>query len=378
MNAGASVANGKLTTASATASYASINIPVASASPLSPSAGDMWMETDLMWHNGTVATPIAVTGIAQTWTASPTFGAGLSVAGNEALFAPSTVAYASLNIPVSNISPSTPSTGDVWNLNGSPVFFDGGVRTFASLEESQTFTGSIAFSSLMNANAGITVTGAKTTLAASGGSYASLNIPSSAVSVTLPVAGDMSLYRSALKFHDGQADREIVKDLWSQTTTVSLTNSTTQTSLRGTIYPATGNTLPANFFSYVGKRLTLTARGTIYDSGATTMAFVILFGSTAIFTASTPTIPKLNTNPESWWMEVDVVCRTTGTSGTLKVDGFCLVSNNTTGLSPFHLKMPSSLITFNTTVSAAVDLQAKWGAANANNTVSMTQFMGRG
>jgi hypothetical protein len=81
-----------------------------------------------------------------------------------------------------------------------------------------------------------------------------LNIPSSAVSVTLPVAGDMSLYRSALKFHDGQADREIVKDLWSQTTTVSLTNSTTQTSLRGTIYPATGNTLPANFFSYVARK----------------------------------------------------------------------------------------------------------------------------
>jgi hypothetical protein len=377
--AGASITNGKLNTAASVASYASLNIPASTVAPTSPVSGDLWnLSGALTWYNGVSASPVALINVAQTWTAAPTFSAGFSVTLNEATFAVATASYASFNVPSSSVSPSSLTVGDYWTLSSVPKFYDGAVKTFALLESAQTFTGAQTFSSLVTATAGVTVTNAKTTLAVSTATISSLNIPSSTISVSTPVAGDISMYRASLMFQDGTANREIFKTLWAQTSTVTIANSTTATTLVGTIAPTSGNTLGANFFSYAGKTLEIDAAGTIYDSGATTFRMQLYFGSTIAMDSTAITIPKLNKTNETWSLRVVATCRTTGTTGTVQFNAFLTISNNTTGLSPWHLKMPSALVTLNTTTALTVDLRGTWGAANANNTISMTQFIGRG
>lgn len=182
------------------------------------------------------------------------------------------------------------------------------------------------------------------------------------------VEGDMwadSTQKSLQTFVNG-VEQTLSGVLFTQTNTVTVANTVTETALTGT---GVGTlTLPANFF-VAGKTIRFFARG-FYSSTAnpdTTVKFKL--GSTVIM--ATATVSGGNGSNDGFVAFGDVTCRTTGGTGTVFGQGQYLELHSSGSVEGM---VATSTVTIDTTATQAVSVSFQWGTASASNTISCTNF----
>jgi len=153
--------------------------------------------------------------------------------------------------------------------------------------------------------------------------------------------------------------------LFSQTSGVAVANTTTETTLAGT---GSGTlAIPANSL-IEGRTIRVTARGVLSTTGTPTLNLRAKLGSTTVVaTGAVATAGTISNH--AFELVVDLVCRTTGASGTVIGEGRFWADNAAhTGL---HLGLPATAtVTVNTTTDLVISLTAAWGTASASNTIT--------
>jgi hypothetical protein len=164
------------------------------------------------------------------------------------------------------------------------------------------------------------------------------------------------------------AETYVSSGLFSATGTATVANTTTETTLLGTVNGT--KTLPANLFT-AGKKVTVRVTGTIANTATPTINIKLKFGSTTIAETTATTITAVS-GTRRFVAEFEVTCRSTGASGTLQAGGEFRYFTSATGQSV--MEAAENLVSsFNTTTTHTVDVTATWGTADAANTISGTQ-----
>lgn len=162
----------------------------------------------------------------------------------------------------------------------------------------------------------------------------------------------------------------------SQVDGTALNTSTAATSI---IPPAARLTLPSNFFSIVGKKLRVKARGRISTFTSGTLTLAINLGTVAspiiVFVSQAITMTASQTNL-TFDLEVDLVCRSigSGTAATLMGSGrlLCAAAGNPVTLLP--ASAPAVGTGFDSTITNVLDFFATWSVSNAANSIQVHDF----
>jgi hypothetical protein len=153
--------------------------------------------------------------------------------------------------------------------------------------------------------------------------------------------------------------------IFSQTSTVTVANTATSTTLLGTLIGS--STLSASFFA-VGKTIKIFVSGTYnQDSGSETCALKLTIGGVAVGTITFTHSGALTT--VYYDAEFTLTCRTIGASGTLQFLGIGRLNHTGTDLKNYF-QVSSTSGSINTTGTLAIDLQADWVNANAANSIT--------
>jgi hypothetical protein len=154
--------------------------------------------------------------------------------------------------------------------------------------------------------------------------------------------------------------------LFVQTQTVTVANTTTETTLLGT---GVGSLiLPANFL-IAGRSIRVRGFGYHSSTGNPTVTIRFKLGTTTV-----GTITGAGGNGTNDGFEFDgiLTCRTTGASGTVQAQG------------KYQELHPAGLIegggntsttTLDTTINNQLNITFQWGTASASNTISLTNFI---
>lgn len=160
----------------------------------------------------------------------------------------------------------------------------------------------------------------------------------------------------------------INKDLYTQTTNVTVANTTTPTTLLGAGQGS--SLLPANYF-VAGRTLVLDFAG-VRSSAlvAPNITFEIDLGSTTI--CATATFADVSgLSGQQVHGHVEITCLTTGGSGTVNAQGW--VELNSTGTVAVRAEMvASNPVTVDTTIAQQIKVLLTWGTASASNTLTNT------
>lgn len=143
------------------------------------------------------------------------------------------------------------------------------------------------------------------------------------------------------------------------------------------VSPAPQLVLPANFL-YVGQALRLTAFGVFSTTGTPTLltgfyyggvAGVALAASGAVATASSVTnVP--------WRMEATCTVRSTGSTGTIMVNGVQYIGTTVSAWGNTPLPITAlATVTIDTTSAKAITVGAQWGTISSSNTLTCHQFI---
>jgi hypothetical protein len=171
--------------------------------------------------------------------------------------------------------------------------------------------------------------------------------------------------------HGGITDALLSSTMGITTTSVSSTTTAETKSLVGTI---SGSFTCMPGFMTVGRKLRLKLSG-VLTTGATagTITFQVKFGGTVI--ASTGAIaPTISQTNKYWEAEIDVVCRTTGPTGTLFVQGKVSLMNAATPAAMLTWPVrgnsadPPAAVTVDTTATSLIDFQSI--TSNALHTIT--------
>lgn len=146
-------------------------------------------------------------------------------------------------------------------------------------------------------------------------------------------------------------------------TTNSFADTAAEASLGGLGSGAT--TLPA-FFYKANSVLRVKARGYVSNTGTPTLTLKVKHGSTVL--ASTGAITTASgLSSTGWALDVTIVCRTTGASGTLMAQGEARIG------STFYPMVNTSATTVDLTASQAIDITGQWGTANPSNLIACAE-----
>lgn len=169
----------------------------------------------------------------------------------------------------------------------------------------------------------------------------------------------------------------------SQIDSTALTNTVTPTSI---LPPAAKFTLPANFFSQIGKTCQLKARGRISATAASVnLTFDVRFGSTVVWNGGVIATPAFVKTNVSWCLDVLLTCRSIGNAalatliGIGKFDSESAPGGSATagivGTSILPATAPAVGTGFDSTATQVVDLFATWGTAAAGNSIQTHQYL---
>lgn len=166
---------------------------------------------------------------------------------------------------------------------------------------------------------------------------------------------------------DGTLDSTLYETcLFSQTSTVTVANSSVETTLVGTGIGSV--TIPANYFS-VGTTLKIRGYGFHTASGSPNITVKIKFGSSIIL--NTGAQSSGNSTNALVYIDAILTCRSTGASGTLQAQGYYQESGG--GINNFPM-VNITTTTFDTTVSQTVDITVQWGTASTGNSISLSNL----
>lgn len=152
--------------------------------------------------------------------------------------------------------------------------------------------------------------------------------------------------------------------VFTQTASVTVANTAAETSLVGSGVGSV--TLPANFFT-IGKVLRVNGWG--YHSAAAnpSIEIKIKLGSTIIL--DTTSVASNNSTNQEIRFESNIVCRTTGASGTVIGQGRYEELT--------HLDVPmvnTGTATIDTTASQVIDVTAQWSTASSSDSITVTNL----
>lgn len=135
---------------------------------------------------------------------------------------------------------------------------------------------------------------------------------------------------------------------------------------------STTRTLSSSLWK-VGGIFRLTASGVYSTTGTPTLTFRVKLGSTnvVVFTAKTGIN---NASNQSWLIEADIVCRTTGSSGTIMGYGRIHI-NTSAGVDTSEVVINSSTTSINTTANQILQISLTWSAASTSNTATMKNYI---
>lgn len=160
-----------------------------------------------------------------------------------------------------------------------------------------------------------------------------------------------------------------------------ITNSVTQISI---IPTDCKYTLPGNFLRDGGRQLQITASGRISNVITTpgTLLFQVLFGAIAVFSPVAFPLNAVAKTNVPWWLEILLTMRTAGTgtaatlfgSGTFQSESTFAQGVGGGGTAGLSLAPPAVGTGFDSTVSNAVDLQAKFSVATATTALTMHTY----
>lgn len=155
--------------------------------------------------------------------------------------------------------------------------------------------------------------------------------------------------------------KAFVGNIYTQTTSVTVANTVTETSLLTSTV-----TLPANFFT-IGKQLNIKVRG--FHSGASTptIRIRVKLGSTVVL--DTGVINSGNSTNAYFDIDGVICCRTTGATGTIMSQGYFTELGG--GAGAFGMTNTAAS-TIDTTASLVYDVTVEWGTASASNTITST------
>ena len=153
--------------------------------------------------------------------------------------------------------------------------------------------------------------------------------------------------------------------IFAQTSTVTVANTATSTTLIGTVTGVT--TLPANFFG-VGKTIKVFVSGTYNQAnGSQDCALKLTIGGVSVGTITFNHNGSLTT--VYYDAEFTLTCRTSGASGTLQFIGLGRLNHTGTALLNYF-QVSSTSASINTTGTLAIDLQADWVTADPDNSIT--------
>jgi hypothetical protein len=159
--------------------------------------------------------------------------------------------------------------------------------------------------------------------------------------------------------------------LATQTTSVTVANTGTETSLVGTVVGSV--TLPANSL-IVGTTIRLRASGYFTTKVVPgTIEVKLKLGSATILDTGAQTVLGSITG-QYWSFETDITCRTTGAGGTVMGQGFFSYASGAIGAAQGEDAINTSAVTLDTTASNLVDLRFQWGTADAGNTITCSNL----
>lgn len=142
------------------------------------------------------------------------------------------------------------------------------------------------------------------------------------------------------------------------------------------VSPTPNLILPANYL-YPGQCLKVVAAGKFSNTSTPTLLLGVYYGAvagTAICTTGAVTTTTAASN-NSWRLEVDLVVRTVGSSGTMEGTG-TVQGISGTGFASTQL-LPATApgtVSIDTTAAKALTLGAQWGTNSASNTLTCTMF----
>jgi len=153
--------------------------------------------------------------------------------------------------------------------------------------------------------------------------------------------------------------------IFAQTSTVTVANTTTATTLLGTL---TGSaTLAANFFAQ-GKTIIVFVTGTYNSTGSPTCTLNLTIGGVAM---GSIVLTHSNSLTTAYYdAQFIITCRTTGATGTLQYSANGKLNTSSATASAVFFQNSTTSGSVNTTGTLAIDLQATWSAANASNSIT--------
>lgn len=159
---------------------------------------------------------------------------------------------------------------------------------------------------------------------------------------------------------------------WSTTDGAALASSVSLT----TISPTSPDlTLPANFLT-PGSVFRITASGRFSTTGSPTLLIGAYWGGSggvALATTGALTAASGVTNL-AWRFQLEVTCRTVGSSGTVMAMGYAagITAATAVALVPASAPVVASI---DTTTAKALVLAAQWGTSSPSNTITCHQFL---
>ena len=160
--------------------------------------------------------------------------------------------------------------------------------------------------------------------------------------------------------------------LFTQTQTVTVGNTVTETNLSGTGIGTL--TIPRNYLK-IGKTIRINFRGYHSSISGTNgdLTIRIEFAGTTVLSG---TIAGSNVTNKMFEGRADITCRTTGAAGTVFGQGiFCELGNTSTFNPLVATGGITSTTTINTTADQAITVTAQWASANTSNTISCTNLI---
>jgi hypothetical protein len=152
----------------------------------------------------------------------------------------------------------------------------------------------------------------------------------------------------------------------------TVANSGAETSLIGAS-PVGSATIPVNNF---GKAKTYRVKALGYissDAAAGTLNIKLKAGSTVLGETTAITLEN-SLSQVLWTVEFIMTCRTSGTSGTVIGQGSFMHNKAASADVSRYAMKNTAAVTIDTTATQALDLTATWGTADADNTITCTNF----
>ncbi len=163
--------------------------------------------------------------------------------------------------------------------------------------------------------------------------------------------------------------------LFSQVTSVANGSNGSANTLLSTTNAQGSPTLAANYFGTVGNVLHVYASGpygTAASPGLLTMR--LRLGSVNVCTGTVSPHASVNSSA-NWELNVYIVVRTTGSSGTLQCNGVVAMTDETTGDTGAPIRMTGNAIVVNTTTTELFDLTTQWGTWASGDTITATNLI---